>query len=357
MPAPSSCIATREPARRAFYDRAGLWGARGPCPALRLVLLSVAFSSTALGGPDDSPVRLVWDAPSPCPNAETVLAQIKRSLGSAPTAREQAVVEAHVSLGEHGRWNATLRTTTRAGSSERALEAESCAAIATAIALVSAVAVEGAEAPPPATAPPVSPPPTPSTPVPNPPHEHSSAALRSQLLLGADVAANEGVLPGLRFGGELAGGWGLRVAPYQLRALASASLFPSTTTGVPGRNGERGIFELWTATARACGTRAFGSIELGPCLGGEMDAMSASGQGTRKSLPSTPLWGSLVGSVLGAVDIGPAIALFVRVDGVLAPTTPTFVVEVQGATGGPIVVHQPASLTGRGAVGVEVRFF
>jgi len=283
-----------------------------------------------------------------------VLAEIKVSLGSAPAPREHAVVEAHVNHDEHGRWNATLRTTTRAGTNERQLEAESCAAIASAIALVSAVAVEGAEAPPSATAAPVSPP---TAPAPTPAKEHSSSVLRSQLLLGADLAADEGALPGVRFGGEVAGGWGLRVSSYQLRALASGSLFPSATTDVPGRKGESGTFELWTATARACGTRSFGSIELGPCLGGEIDAMSGSGEGTGKSLPSTQVWGSLVGSALGALDIGRAIALFVRVDGVLALATPTFVVHVLGDAGGDILVHHPSSLSGRGAVGVEVHFF
>jgi hypothetical protein len=114
--------------------------------ALSLAVLgSMTFSRTAVAATIDSPVDLIWDAPSSCPSTSAVLDQIRRSVAPSSAGSEHAVVEAHVTPGEQGRWNATLRVTTHSGMSERSLEADSCEAIASAVSLISLVTLEGTE--------------------------------------------------------------------------------------------------------------------------------------------------------------------------------------------------------------------
>jgi hypothetical protein len=325
-------------------------------PHARLTFLGAALVTTAASSaradPEGSPVTLVWDAPSSCPKPDAVLAQIERSLATARAVRQRAAVEAHVTPGEQGRYRATLRIETGDGTSERALEAESCEAIASAVALVSVVAIEGGEMPaePPPPAPPAPPPSIPS-------ERAAGEASRSQLLLTAAVAADSGTMPDFTFGAEAGGGWGLRISSYRLRVLAAGSLYPSRNATVSAGH-ESGSFGLRTGALRICASRAFGVAELGPCLGGEIDAMNGTGVGATTTLSKTGAWGALLVSAFGALRLGSLVSLFARADGVFSPLPATFVVYAPPSSPTPYSFrYEPLNVAVRANLGLELHFF
>jgi hypothetical protein len=326
--------------------RAGLAASTHARAAFLVASLLATTASEVRAAPDGSPVTLVWDAPPSCPKSDAVQAQIQRSLATARAVRQRAVVEAHVTPGEQGRFRATLRIETDDGTSERALEAESCEAIASAVALVSVVAIEGGELP---AGPP---PPAPPAPLPATRREPAGGGSQgSQLLLTVAVASDWWTMPDFTFGVEAGGGWGLRVSSYRLRVLAAGSLYPSSNATATSNSGEHGSFGLLTGALRACASRAFGVAELGPCLGAEIDAMNGTGERATFTQRNWGAWGAFVASVFGAVKLGTSVGLFVRGDGVFSPSTSTFFVK-----NGPFS-YQPHNLAARVTLGLELHFF
>jgi hypothetical protein len=310
---------------------------------------------------DESPVALVWDAPAPCPGPEVVRAQILRSLSSAMTVREHAVVEAHVTPGERGRWNATLRIETHDGTSERALEAESCEAIASAVALVSVVAIEGGEVPHREAVAPPPPPPPPPAPAQN---RSSNAPTHSEALLvvaaaTADFGRDFGTMPSLAPGAQAGVGWLVGLGFYRLRLVASGSFFPTQKDTHVQSQSDTGSFDLWTAALHACGTRVFGIAEVGPCLGGELEVMQGTGSGggpSFTSLPADGSWGAFLFSAFGALHFGRVVALIARGDGVFSPPPPTFRDTNQSKTQ-VFYSYQPSSVALRATLGLELYYF
>ena len=80
-------------------------------------------------------------------------------------------------------------------------------------------------------------------------------------------------------GGEVSLGIGLGRADWRLRASIGGAYFPAQTTMLAA-GGEGGTFALLSLSLRACGLAALGRFEAGPCLGGQLDRMSASGIGS-----------------------------------------------------------------------------
>jgi hypothetical protein len=153
-------------------------------------------------------------------------------------------------------------------------------------------------------------------------------------------------------------GWAIRFSTWRVRSMVLGSFFPPVKafarTGPPG---EGGSFDLLSLATHICATAVRGSLEVGPCLGAELDVMTATGIGngappTYKPSTSTGLWGTGAGSVLAAWNPSRHVGVFVRADGLVSPSPPTF-----GLLPGHVPVHTPSSLGARAVLGMEVRFF
>jgi len=91
-------------------------------------------------------------------------------------------------------------------------------------------------------------------------------------------------------------------------------------------------------------------VRLAPCLSVELGRMHAAGFGvTRPDSGSAP-WFALKTGALAVWDAWDHVALTARVELVVPPFRPSFVLE------GPREVHRPSAASGRAAAGVEVRF-
>ncbi|MGH7271316.1 MAG: hypothetical protein ACREJ3_12885 [Polyangiaceae bacterium] len=311
---------------------------------------------TALAQPSRGGFDLTWNAPPSCPARDVVLAEMARALGI-NSARTEGRAQIDVTEGEDGRWRATLQVQARGGRSERVLEADRCDTIAAGSAVVLAVAVGGGALPlplpqPAANVPPPAHQPQPAANVP-PPERRASA--ESQMVVGVSGVMDDGTMPSLAPGIEASLGWGLRHEAMRLRIVAEGALYGSQMAGASGRPGEGGTFTLWTGAVRGCETRVFGPVELGPCLGVELDAMSGAGIGAATPLQGSGTWGAVDGSALAVWNAGRAFGFSLRAGGVLPWSRPSFVID--RAAGGDIPVHRPALLGLRIATGIEVRFF
>jgi hypothetical protein len=319
---------------------------------LAIALLVLMDAEGAAAQPASLPVSLTWSAPADCPSREQVLAEVARVLGGSRQPRISATARVDVARTDRGRWQAALSVDARDAHSERNLEAESCEAIASGAALIVAGAVDGGVPP---LAPTASPPKAPAA----PPAEGGESAPASQLLVTAAGVIDDGTMPPIAGGGEVALGWSYATPTWRVRALASASYFPPETVNLS--SGEGGRFWLLTPSARACASIARGPFDLGPCIGAEIDLMMGSGVGAptagepHKNSVGTGYWGSALGAILASWSLSRQIALFARADGLALLAQPTFVVS---QAGGYLSVYSPPSpLAWRAALGVELRFF
>lgn len=320
-------------------------------------LAAACWPAAAVAEPSDSSregaIDLEWNAPAQCPTREVFLAELASALGSASRGRVPCATRIDIaSAGDEG-WKATVHVAARGVSSERVLHAETCETLASAAAVIAAVAME---------APAGDPPPTEARAIASFDGSADHEALlgtgsrkESQLVAGAAAILDDGTLPALSPGVEGTVAWALRVAALlRVRFEASGAVFETQGGEAQGHPTEGGRFSLITAGGRVCGTRLFGPLEVGPCLGGELDLMNGSGTGTQ-ALPGSGQWGALDGSALGSWSPTRGFALTVRVDGVLPLAPPSFVIKRVGADD--IFVHRPALATLRMAAGIELRFF
>ena len=279
--------------------------------------------------------------------------------------RDRVAVTARVDVEQMrpSRWRGLVSLDTDDGRSDRVFEAESCAAVASAAALIIAVTAEGApseRAPgeptphPPPPAPAAAPSPmviqgAPATAAPSRP------APRSELIVGAAAIMDAGIMPdGPAGGGEVSLGIGLGRASWRLRASIGGAYFPAQTTKLAA-GGEGGRFALLSLSLRACGLAARGRFEAGPCLGGQLDRMSASGVGSSTLFDAEQAsgwWGAGLAGAAASWRLSPLLALFARGEAVLTPAERRFVLQP-----GTVVVHTPSRTAGRAALGIELRFF
>ena len=333
-----------------------------PMDRLNVVHTGVITSVAALllldarpvaAGPEN-PVALAWDAPPECPSAADVLLRIERALPPAGAVRGRTKVVVHVGAREGGRWKATLRVTTGAGMSERLLEAETCEAIASAASLVSVVAIERDAPAQPSRAP--LPPRPPSLPPAALPAPERTLPGGPHFLLAAGVSLDDGVLPNISFGVTGAAGIALRLSDYGLRLLANGAYFPSVTSRSGGT--DAAAFDLGTASLLACGTRAFGKVELGPCVGGELDAITGVGElGVRRGR-GTGAWGAVLAAAYVALTVFRPVLVFARADGVFAPgVQPFFIANTPDPASGYKYWYPPNAVAFRTTLGIELDFF
>jgi hypothetical protein len=134
--------------------------------------------------------------------------------------------------------------------------------------------------------------------------------------------------------------------------------FPPETVASAALPDEGGRFSLFAAALRGCAGVVRGAFDLGPCLEGEFAFMSASGEAPSVTTfePKDQLgrWISLGGGLLGSWSPSRALAVFVRGDALVPLARPSFVVSSGPSND---LVHRPAALAGRGALGLQLRFF
>jgi hypothetical protein len=328
-----------------------------------MVSLVVALAPRAVLAQLDAPLPdLEWDAPLECPTRQAFMGELERALGRARTRRVGHVRVAIVQNADTS-WTAIVRTSADDASAERVLRAETCQTVASAAAVIAAVAIETPSQPTPAEAASPEAPSVASKPAaevahrakPSDREEPPHAGIESQLAFGVAGIVDTATMPALDVGIEGTVAWAARVASLRLRLGVSGDLFGDEVTTAPGHAADGGTFSLASAGARACGTRLFGPVEVGPCVGGEVDVMRGTGT-AQTSLEKNGVWSALDGSALASWSPGRRVGLNVRLDGVLPLARPSFVIAQQAGTGD-IFVHRSAAVTFRAAVGIELRFF
>ena len=307
--------------------------------------------------PATVPVDLAWNAPAECPARDAVLDEISRVLSTSSAPRVAVTARADVSSDGQGRWHAALSLGTHDAHSERTLDAESCSAIASATAVIVAVAAEGETREP--------------EPVPAPqsgrysPELPTSTRLRqrtSQVVVAGAGALDVGTLPPpIAPGVEATLGWAYTWSTWRIRALGSVTFFPSKNSlplGGTQAPGEYGRFDLFGASARACGSLVQAVFDFGICLGMEIDWMTGTGATGGPAQPSqhTGAWPLALGSLLASWSFSREVAILVRGEGFYAPAPATFVVT-ESPKNAHIDVYTPNQMGLRGALGVELRFF
>ena len=320
--------------------------------ALFALVTATSGNLHALAGSAD----LAWNAPPECPTRDEVLAEVDRVLAGSREARVPAAANVDVATTVNGRWSAVLRINSRDGQGERRFEADTCMEIASATALILAVTVEnGAPPPAPAIA-----------------HEEEAAAVSerrampeaarsiaparaSQVVAAVAGLVDDGTMPGAPATGmEIALGGSLAFSKGHLRALAGLAFYPTEATAA-GSAGESAKVSLMAVSARACALIPWGRFEWGPCLGGEIASMNASGAGPAQTFqPASAhrVWGAATGGVHAAWNYSRLVAVFARAEGVFSLARTRFVLTPDNS-----VVHEPARVAGRAAVGIELRFF
>jgi hypothetical protein len=305
-----------------------------------------------------SAANLELQAPDACPAVDSIREEVERLVGR-PLSEVEAI-DFHVEIRENGReWRVVVESVTRAeprDSRARELKGASCAEVADAAAVAMAMAIHATEAPEaepevatpastaaaaPAvnsdqTAPPVSA---------EPSHRASARAARS-VTFGAGLygALDAGALPQVTPGGEL-DAW---VGVGALRVAALGAWFVPQEKRLA--DGTGGHFELVFGGVLLCAERPLGQFALRACGGGEFGQLSARGIGVAQSHSVDSPWRAaraeiitalaLAGPLRGAAAIGASVP-FVRRDFVLNQAEP---------------VYQPASVGGRGWIGLELSF-
>jgi hypothetical protein len=305
-----------------------------------LVAAMVGVGSPRWAVAQTKPLVVIWQAPSECPTAAHVEAEVLKNLARSDSVPAPVVAMVSVSGPTDGRWQASLLFQVGYTRAERRFEAESCPAIASAAALVIALWVEGGpDVPPPAA------PPAPERPAVAPVVE--PAPPRYVLMLNGLL--DWGSMPDDPGGGmEAAGGPIWTFPDWRLRALTGLSFFPNRRTPRMDYVAQAN-FRLFDLSARGCATVVRGRVELGPCAGAELAIMQ--GSGTDLS-DGTQLWFSLLGSAMASWSISPAVAVFGRAEVVVPTTRRTFLDVAYPAN----TVYKVPAVAVRGALGLELRF-
>lgn len=343
----------------------------GPLPLF--AALTVAPTELPAPPPAGDPIELVWDAPPACPDATTVRARIDRVVPE-PAPGVHVRAEARVQR-EAEAFALQLRIDDGMRTETRDIRSRDCDALARATGLVIAVALDPvqvarslhvdataavAEIDPPAVLDPL-PPAVPERPTPPPRVDTARApaperdrsrlpvrfGLRPELLVGG------GLLPGsvgLGVAGTLAV-FG-RARPWRAE-LGGAYWFArrATIADTPTAGGD-----IWLAHARAsgCGVPSLPNVEFPVCAGLDLGAAGGRGFGegvaTRTNADLLAALHAGVGAAWAPVS---ALALFVRIEGVVALNRPAFLVEGVGTED----VHRVGVAGAAGAFGLEVRFF
>jgi hypothetical protein len=266
------------------------------------------------------PVHIEWVAPAGCPSRDEMLGVVERIVG-ANALRSAVDARVIVTRDERG-FHAEVTVSSSGATSTRSLVGESCRAVGDAAALVVALAASPEENPPaprlPAAPAPILAPPPERDASPAPPR------VRRVVFVDASFFVNDGSLPSLGLGGELGVGW--NPAHWDLE-IVGAFLAPQRAT--LASMSSQGA-DLWLAHlgARACYELFDARLDVGPCVGGGVQWVTAQGFGSLPDVPAKATGNLVVGS-LGGRAIGrlsSRVVLRLVVEASVPSTRPTFVI-------------------------------
>lgn len=176
--------------------------------------------------------------------------------------------------------------------------------------------------------------------------EGAGPTVHVSALAGAGLAL--GTVPAL--GAVAVVGGALSIGRFRAEASFSYTL-PAEAAFEDGGSGG-GRVDLLGAALDACGWWAVGVWEPRGCVGGELGSIRASAFGVTDPGEADTMWlaARLGGGLAWAPRAVPAFRLWVALSGIVPWTRPRFVVEGRGP------VFRPAVVSGRGSIGVELRF-
>lgn len=296
------------------------------------VLLVVSAETAAAAGP------ILWAAPPECGDQAELSRRIGEHLGRplGDTDAIEAAVEV-VRDAETGEYRAEIQL----GEVARQVKAPDCAAVTEAVAFVIALAVQESE---PEQEPAPERQPEPAPPVEPAPRIVTVAPRRNPLdlrmRLDGEVAA--GTLPGAGLGGGAAIAIGR--APFSIE-LGFAAYAPARAPA-PGADMAGADIDLISGRARLCGARGGWRI----CGGGAVGRMGGRGVGVEDPRSAVRRWSAVtVGGGWSRPLAGP-LAIAVELDVGVAVERPRFTLD-DGT-----LLHEPAPVGARLAVGIEARF-
>jgi hypothetical protein len=334
--------------------------------ATAMSLAVVAFAQSSAPAVD-----LMWSAPPECPSREAVLGEVSSLLAGSDASAHPVSANATVER-DGGRWRVALSIRSDQGSGVRVLDADSCAALGSAVALIVALAVDPTRASAGAGAGP-----------------DAGASAEAEAEAGADAGASGGAEARADAGAALVDdGDGVRLAvgaggAVDVGALPSAAVggavsvaglyrrarvevrgrtYASQHTADPARPAQGVDLGYLGLDARACfatvatGRAARDGLQVGPCLGIDLSRISGSGVGGTKTFSGDGSWSAFEASLLGSWALASAFALRVGVDLLVPTSRPGFVVLApDGSTAE--TLHRPAPIGGRFDLGAELRFW
>jgi hypothetical protein len=166
------------------------------------------------------------------------------------------------------------------------------------------------------------------------------------LELGAGYAIDLAAMPKVASGPELTIAW--RALPLCVEAFGHLWLAQTSTLAGTAIGGDFSAYDLGIRGGLGL---ALGGVELGPRLGVELYHMSAEAFGATNSSRGSDTWTSLSAGGLLAWVFARPVALRLEIDANVPLSRPEFVIVGAG------IVHKPAALSARAAVGLGVRFF
>jgi hypothetical protein len=306
----------------------------------------------------DDPILLSWTAPGDgdCPNAAYVLGEIRRYVGPARADRKPIRANAVIRAAGSGAWQMVLKTEQGNTQGERIFRDASCTAISDAAVVVLAWMIDpNAMSDQARPAAPAAPPSAPADVAPKAPASTPPARPREAIVpfVGIAVAGDAGTVPAAASGAEIRAGASMRpvrVSGYGAYWPSSSKAVSTLADGTPAG----GTFSLLAVGLQGCFDAPFLSRRDGTriafCAGPELDVMRGRSFGVNVPGEGTKTWVSAVVGVEGAVPVSGPWRLSVGVAVVLPQHREHFALQGIGE------VHQPASVAGRAALGLELTF-
>jgi len=288
--------------------------------AVALVLFAGALDNGARADEPHEPVVLVYRAPAACPGERAFLEEVRQRTVRLrePHAGEpfrQFTVE--ISTAKRARGRLRIRDAD-GGESQRAVEGENCAEVASALALMVAIAVDPTVSMRPLAPPPAPPAPPPAVvPVPRvtPPSSRAPIAPRAKRRAWTAALAAQGVLatgaaPGAFWGAGIATTW---TAPLDRDPSLRMDLAYLAGAGEPTAGAGRAHFSRTTAGLEGCAMRLrLGPASVFPCARVEVGALRAEGEDIARATREVRPWVAVGPSVRARWTFWPRAGAFVE---------------------------------------------
>lgn len=293
-------------------------------------------------------LALSWQAPSGCPSAAEVRAEIARLLGGAIGGFAGGRLQARAVVTQGQVWAVVLETESSGQGGQRSLEAGSCAELANATALIIALMID-----PDAVAE-HTPPPTPSPPAPPVARPREGQATQPlQYHAGLIVMGSQGTLPSADVG--VGGGLGLSGRRWRADVRASYGLRRDQKASAPLPPGGHGQFNFFSALLAGCFRLGGPDVEWGPCAVGEFGVTSAKGVGVERALPEQVPWWAVGAGGYAVIRLSRRWAVPLHGEALLPLRRSGYVFQ-DGKGDVSARVFKAARLGVRVSAGVELRF-